>query len=214
MTTHNMRTLVGPDRRACDLCGVATSCSTTCAPPRWRRWATGSPAGISPALLRAASIAGMRAANPMQAHPRRRDAAPVHRQPVADRAVRSAWSPVLLLVLFAMGWGYAVLAAVFIVMLAGLNLLGDAVARRPMMEANEANVEWLPRCRRRDAQRRGGDRDGHAADARPPLGTGAEPGPVGRHARAAAHPVGHRDDARAAQRHDRGDGGRSAWSWC
>jgi ATP-binding cassette subfamily C protein len=37
-----------------------------------------------------------------------------------------------------MGWGYAALGAVCIVILAGLSLFGDMMARRHMMEANEA----------------------------------------------------------------------------
>src|SRR5205823_6471834 len=50
------------------------------------------------------------------------------------------WLPVLVVVLFVVGWGYALVAAICIVVLAGLNLLGDAVARRPMVEANEASA--------------------------------------------------------------------------
>jgi ATP-binding cassette subfamily C protein len=97
--------------------------------------------GTAPALLRAASIAGGRAANPMQSL---RDVETL-RQFIASPSLTApfdlAWSPVLLIVLFAMGWGYAVLAAGFIVILGGLNLLGDAVARRPLMEANEASAD-------------------------------------------------------------------------
>ena len=128
MTTHNMRTLGGLT------IGVVVSVLFYVTLDHLRmsalrvlgdRFAR----GISPALLRAAAIAGRRAANPMQAI---RDAETV-RQFIASPALTAPfdlmWSPVLLLVLFAMGWGYAAIAATFIVVLAGLNLLGDMVAR-------------------------------------------------------------------------------------
>jgi ATP-binding cassette subfamily C protein len=140
MTTHNMHTLVGISTGLA-ICVVfyvvldhLRAAAMTALGDRFAR-------GISPALLRAASIAGFRTANPMQAI---RDAETL-RQFIASPALTAPfdlmWSPVLLLVLLAMGWGYAVLAAAFIVILAGLNLLGDAVARRPLMEANEATVD-------------------------------------------------------------------------
>lgn len=140
MTTHNMRTLIGLTA------GLAVSVVFYVILDHLRASALGAlgdrfARSISPALLRAASIAGMRAANPMQAI---RDAETL-RQFIASPSLTAPfdllWSPVLLLVLFAMGWGYAALAAAFIFILAGLNLLGDAVARRPMMEANEASVD-------------------------------------------------------------------------
>ncbi|MDR3531683.1 MAG: ATP-binding cassette domain-containing protein [Rhodopila sp.] len=139
MTTHNMRTLVGLS------VGLAISvtlyvildhlrvAAMTALGDRFAR-------SISPALLRAVSIAGMRASNPMQAI---RDAETL-RQFIASPTLTAPfdllWCPVLLLVLLAMGWGYALLAAAFVVILAGLSLLGNAVTRRPMMEANEASV--------------------------------------------------------------------------
>jgi ATP-binding cassette subfamily C protein len=140
MTTHNMHTLVGISTGLA-ICVVfyvvldhLRAAAMTALGDRFAR-------GISPPLLRAASIAGFRTANPMQAI---RDAETL-RQFIASPALTAPfdlmWSPVLLLVLLAMGWGYAVLAAAFIVILAGLNLLGDAVARRPLMEANEATVD-------------------------------------------------------------------------
>ena len=137
MTTHNMRTLGGLT------IGVVVSVLFYVMLDHLRMAALQAlgdrfARGVGPALLRAASIAGRRAANPMQAV---RDAETL-RQFIASPALTAPfdlmWSPVLLLVLFAMGWGYAALAAAFIVVLAGLNLLGDMVARRPMMAANDA----------------------------------------------------------------------------
>jgi ATP-binding cassette, subfamily C, bacterial len=96
---------------------------------------------ISPVLLRAASIAGTRAANPMQSI---RDVETLRlyiASPSLTAPFDLAWSPILLLVLLAMGWGYAALAVAFILVLAALNLLGDAVARRPLMEANQATAD-------------------------------------------------------------------------
>ncbi len=139
MTTHNMRTLAGLS------VGLAISVlfyitldhlragAMTALGDRFAR-------NVSPALLRAASVAGVRAANPMQAI---RDGETLRQfigSPMLTAPLDLLWCPVLLVVLFLMGWGFAVLAAVFVVILAGLNLLGDAVARRPMMEANEASV--------------------------------------------------------------------------
>lgn len=140
MTTHNMRTLAGISvgLAICVLFFVILdhlrAAAMAALGDRFAR-------SVSPALLRAASIAGTRAANPMQAI---RDAETLRQfigSPSLTAPFDLVWSPVLLIVLFAMGWGYAVLASAFIVILAGLNLLGDAVARRPMMEANEATVD-------------------------------------------------------------------------
>ena len=140
MTTHNMRTLAGLS------VGLAVSLLFYIVIDHLRaatlialgdRFAH----GISPALLRAASVADARTANPMQAL---RDAETI-RQFIASPQLTAPfdlfWSPILLLVLFFMGWGFAALAAVCIVVLAGLNLFGDSVARRPMMEANDAHVD-------------------------------------------------------------------------
>jgi ATP-binding cassette subfamily C protein len=139
MSTHNMHTLVGLS------VGLAISVvfyivldhlrasAQTALGDRFAR-------GVSPALLRAASIAGTRAANPMQAI---RDAETLRQfiaSPILTAPLDLVWSPILVLVLLAMGWPFALLAIAFIAILAGLNLLGDAVARRPMMEANDASV--------------------------------------------------------------------------
>jgi ATP-binding cassette, subfamily C, type I secretion system permease/ATPase len=139
MTTHNMHTLVGLS------IGLAISvlfyvvldhlraAALTALGDRFAR-------DLSPALLRAASIAGMRSANPMQAI---RDAETLRQfigSPMLTAPLDLMWCPVLLVVLFLMGWAFAVLAAVFMLILAGLNLLGDAVSRRSMMAANEASV--------------------------------------------------------------------------
>lgn len=139
MTTHNMRTLTGLS------IGLAISAVFYLVLDHLRAAAMavmGDRFGrdVAPALLRAASIAGTRAVNPMQAI---RDAETLRQfiaSPMLTAPFDLMWSPVLLVVLFAMGWGFAALAAVFIVILAALNLLGDAVARRPMMEANDASV--------------------------------------------------------------------------
>ena len=57
-----------------------------------------------------------------------------------------AWAPVLLLVLFLLHWGYAVLAVLCIAILAGMNLLGDALSRRAMLAANAASATALRRA--------------------------------------------------------------------
>ena len=57
-----------------------------------------------------------------------------------------AWTPVLLLVLFILHWGYAVLAVLCIAILAGMNLLGDALSRRAMLAANTASATALRRA--------------------------------------------------------------------
>ena len=57
-----------------------------------------------------------------------------------------AWAPVLLLVLFVLHWGYAVLALLCIAILAGMNLLGDALSRRAMLAANTASATALRRA--------------------------------------------------------------------
>jgi ATP-binding cassette subfamily C protein len=97
--------------------------------------------GITPALLRAASIAGGRGANPMQSI---RDIETL-RQYIAGPSLNApfdlAWTPMFLIVLLIMGWGYAALAIGCIIILCALNVLGDAVARRPLIEANQATAE-------------------------------------------------------------------------
>lgn len=140
MPTHNMRTLMGLAVGAAIgvlLYVVIDQLRTAVLAALADRFAR----GISPVLLQAASIAGVRAANPMQAI---RDAETLRQfiaSPLLVAPFELAWSPLLLVILFVMGWGYAVLAIICIGVLAGLNVLGDAVARRPMMEANEASVE-------------------------------------------------------------------------
>lgn len=140
MTTRNMNTLLGMSvgLTICVLLYIVLDhlriAAMTALAERFAR-------NISPPLLQAASLAGMRAANPMQAL---RDAEML-RQFIAGPSLTLpfdlAWAPILLLVLLVMGWGYAVLAVACIVVLAGLNATGNAVARRPMMEANETSAE-------------------------------------------------------------------------
>lgn len=139
MTTHNMHTLIGLS------VGLAISmlsylvldhlrmAALTAVGDRFAR-------AISPALLRSATIAGIRAANPMQAI---RDTETLRQfigSPALTAPLDLFWAPVLLLVLLAMGWAYALVAAACVVVLALLNLMGDAVSRRPMAEANEASA--------------------------------------------------------------------------
>jgi ATP-binding cassette subfamily C protein len=54
-----------------------------------------------------------------------------------------AWAPVFLLVLLVMHWGLAALALVCMVILIVMNLLGDAVSRRAMLDANQASAAAL-----------------------------------------------------------------------
>ena len=51
-----------------------------------------------------------------------------------------AWTPILLLALLLMHWALAALAVACILVLAALNVLGDAVSRRALMSANEASA--------------------------------------------------------------------------
>jgi ATP-binding cassette, subfamily C, bacterial len=140
MSTHNMRTLLGLS------IGLAVSvlfyvildhlrtAALTVLGDRFART-------LSPALLRAASNAGMHATNTMQAI---RDAETLRQfiaSPMLTVPLDLIWCPVLLVVLFLMGWGFAVLAVISIIILAGLNVLGDAVSRRSMMAANDASVK-------------------------------------------------------------------------
>lgn len=139
MTTHNTRTLVGLT------IGLAVSVLFYVVIDHIRMAAMAAlgdrfARDVSPALLRATALAGLRAANPSQAL---RDAETLRQfigSPLLIAPFDLMWSPVLVVVLFLMGWGYAAIATICILVLAGLNLLGDAVARRPMMEANEASA--------------------------------------------------------------------------
>jgi ATP-binding cassette, subfamily C, bacterial len=139
MTTHNMRTLAGLTVAVAICVGfyvVLDHLRVAALGALGDRFAR----RIAPALLRAASVAGTRAANPMQAI---RDAETLRQfisSPLLTAPFDLLWSPVMLVVLFAMGWGYAVIAIVSIAILAGLSVLGDVLARRPMMEANEASA--------------------------------------------------------------------------
>ena len=54
-----------------------------------------------------------------------------------------AWSPLFLLTLLVLHWGLAALALLCLVVLAVMNLLGDAVSRRAMLEANQASAAAL-----------------------------------------------------------------------
>lgn len=54
-----------------------------------------------------------------------------------------AWAPMFLLALLLLHWGLAALALVCIVVLVGMNLLGDVVSRRAMLDANQASAAAL-----------------------------------------------------------------------
>jgi ATP-binding cassette subfamily C protein len=54
-----------------------------------------------------------------------------------------AWSPVLLAVLLAMHWGYALLGIACMLILGGLSVLGEALTRRPLTEANDEMARSL-----------------------------------------------------------------------
>jgi ATP-binding cassette subfamily C protein len=54
-----------------------------------------------------------------------------------------AWAPVLVGVLLAMHWGFAVLATIGCLLLAALNAIGDALARRQLAAANQQAAEGL-----------------------------------------------------------------------
>jgi ATP-binding cassette subfamily C protein len=58
--------------------------------------------------------------------------------PVCVAPFDLAWAPVLLLVLVAMHWGYAATAFVSVLILLGLNLLGDMLTRRHLIRASHA----------------------------------------------------------------------------
>jgi ATP-binding cassette subfamily C protein len=54
-----------------------------------------------------------------------------------------AWSPILLAVLLAMHWGYALFGLACMVILGGLSVLGDVLTRRPLAEANDEMARSL-----------------------------------------------------------------------
>lgn len=137
MTTHNMRTLVGLT------IGLVVGAAFYLVIDHVRQMAMAAMGDrfardLAPVLLRVS--AGARGANPAQAL---RDAETLRQfvgSPMLTAPFDLAWSPVLVAVLFVMGWAYAVVAVLCIAILAALNLLGDVVARRPMMAANEASA--------------------------------------------------------------------------
>ena len=56
------------------------------------------------------------------------------------------WAPIMLLVLLIQHWGFAVLGLGSCVLLAGLNVLGDAMSRQGMLAANTAAADALHRA--------------------------------------------------------------------
>lgn len=54
-----------------------------------------------------------------------------------------AWAPVFLIALLFMHWGLAALAVLCMAVLVVMNVLGDAVSRRAMMDANQASAAAL-----------------------------------------------------------------------
>ena len=140
MTTHNMRTLAGLSL------GLLIAVAAYVALDHLRLAAMAALGNrfarrVAPPLLHATGLAWPRSGDPAQAI---RDVETLRAfiaSPVLVAPFDLAWSPVLLLVMFAMGWGYAVVGLACVVILAGVNLLGDAVARRPMAEASEAATD-------------------------------------------------------------------------
>ena len=140
MTTHNMRTLAGLTS------GLAVSVVFYVAIDHLRLAAMEAlgerfARRVAPPLLQAAQTAWPRSADPMQAI---RDAETLRTfigSPLLLAPFELAWSPALLLVLFVMGWGYAVVGVVCLAALLALNLLGDVVARRHMADASDAAAE-------------------------------------------------------------------------
>ena len=140
MTTHNMRTLAGLSAGlavgmlfyvAIDHLRLAAMMALG---DRFARLA-------SPPLLHAAALAGTRSTDPMQAI---RDLEMLRNfigSPLLTAPFELVWAPILLVVLLALGWGYAAVGAVCLVIMAGLNLLGDLMARADMRKANEATTE-------------------------------------------------------------------------
>ncbi len=57
-----------------------------------------------------------------------------------------AWAPIFLLALLVMHWALAALALLCVLILATMNLLGDAVSRRAMLDANAATAAALRRA--------------------------------------------------------------------
>ncbi len=51
-----------------------------------------------------------------------------------------AWAPIFLLALLTLHWGLAALALLCVVVLVAMNVLGDLVSRRAMLEANQASA--------------------------------------------------------------------------
>ena len=139
MTTHNLRTLAGLS------VGLAISVAAYVALDHLRlslMTALGNRFArqVTPPLLHAVQAAGPRGPDPMQAI---RDAETLRgfiSGPALIAPFDLAWSPVLLLVLLAMGWAYALVGAGCVVILAVLSLLGDAASRRHLTESNEAAV--------------------------------------------------------------------------
>jgi len=54
-----------------------------------------------------------------------------------------AWSPIFLLTLLVLHWGLAALALLCVAIMVVMNLLGDIVSRRAMLEANQASAAAL-----------------------------------------------------------------------
>ncbi len=142
MTTHNLHTLAGLS------IGLAVSVAAYIVLDHLRlalmaalgdRFAR----RIVPLLLAGVQAAWPRGADPSQAL---RDAETL-RAFIGGTALTApfdlAWSPVLLLVLFAMGWGYAAVGTASLLILVALNLLGDAASRRHLTVANQAAAVGL-----------------------------------------------------------------------
>ena len=95
---------------------------------------------VVPPLLEAVQASWPRGPDPMQAL---RDVETLRGfigGPLLHYPFDLIWSPVLLVVMFAMGWGYAAVGVVCILVLVTLNLLGEAASRKGLAASNEASV--------------------------------------------------------------------------
>jgi ATP-binding cassette subfamily C protein len=137
MTTHNLHTLVGLS------VGAAIAVIAYVAVDHLRHAAMAALGDrfarrIAPPLLHAAGLAWPRGADANQVL---RDAETLRgfvASPSLTAPFDLVWTPVLLVVLLLMGWGYAVIGAICVTVLVVLNLAGDAMSRRHMQEASAA----------------------------------------------------------------------------
>ncbi len=66
--------------------------------------------------------------------------------PACTAPFDAMWTPVMLLALIVLHWGFAVMGLLSCVVLLVLNMLGDSVSRRQMLAANEASANAMRRA--------------------------------------------------------------------